>query len=179
MRSNTQSTRNPHHIIAPAAILALTAASPALAQTTLFEATTNGDQQVPPNEAPATGTLSGVYDAMANTFSFSWNISDELIGMPSNPGAHIHMAAAGDNGPIVFAFNNPDGTWPLSGNAVWSNLSAMEVDALFNDGLYANFHTTEFPGGEVRGQIGVVPAPGAASIAALGLTAIATRRRRR
>ncbi|MGP1346303.1 MAG: CHRD domain-containing protein [Phycisphaerales bacterium] len=173
-------TGHPRTIVllaAAGAALAFSASS--FAQTTLFEAQINAQQQVPPNGSPATGSLTGIYDAGANTFSFSWSITDELLGMPSSPGAHIHLGPAGGNGPVLFGFNNPDGTWALSGSAVWSGLAASDVDALFNEGLYANFHTTAFPGGEVRGQIGVVPAPGAVGLGALGLGVGVMRRRRR
>ncbi len=143
-----------------------------------FGAIINGDQQVPANDSPAMGTMTGTYDSMANTFSFSWDISDNLIGMPASPGAHIHQGATGANGPVLFAFNNPDGTWALSGSDTWTDLSDDQVDALFAGGLYLNFHTDEFPGGEVRGQIFAIPAPGAAGILA-GAGLIGLRRRRR
>jgi len=164
--------------IAAATLIAGSAISAASAQQFFFDAVIDGSQEVPAVDTPATGTLTGVYDTMANTFSFSWSITDNLIGMPASPGAHIHMAPAGSNGPVIFDFANPDGTWPLEGMATWSNLSEMQVDALFNGGLYVNFHTTTFPPGEVRGQITLIPTPGPAAFAVLGLGAALTRRRR-
>jgi hypothetical protein len=147
----------------------------AQADTFDFAATIDGIQSG--TGSPATGTLTGVYDDVANSFSFGWNITDELIGDPALPGSHIHNAPAGSNGPIVFGFNNPDGTWPLSGNAVWTGIDPGLVDELFAGNLYVNFHTTQFPGGEVRGQILLVPAPAGAAL--LGLGGLATIRRRR
>ncbi len=120
-----------------------------------FEAVIDADQAGTPS--PATGLLTGVYDDVANTFTFEWTITDNLIGNPSSPGAHIHAAPAGSNGGVVFAMSG--GAWPLSGNATWSGLSGANVNALFNGGLYANFHTSAFPGGEVRGQIFEVEPP--------------------
>lgn len=137
----------------------------------------SGSQQVSPSGSPALGSLSGEYDSNENTFSFSWVISDDLIGTPSSPGAHLHNAEAGVGGPIVYAFNEPDGTWDLSGSDVWSGLTQSQVDELFAGNIYANFHTDQFPAGEVRGQISQVPAPSA--LAAIGLAAAATGRRRR
>lgn len=137
----------------------------------------SGDQQVNPSGSPAIGTLTGEYDSNLNMFSFSWEISDELIGVPSSPGAHLHNAPSGTAGDVVFAFNEPDGTWALSGSDVWTGLSTELVDELFAGNIYANFHTDAFPAGEVRGQISRVPAPG--SLALLGLGAAAGVRRRR
>jgi hypothetical protein len=151
------------------------AAGAASAAEFVFYANISGLNEVPPNNSPALGFMAGVYDDVANTFSFSWVITDNLVGTPSSPGAHIHNAPAGSNGPIVFGFSNPDGSWALDGAAVWSGLSQANIDALFASELYINFHTTAFPGGEVRGQI--VPAPGAIALAGLGLLCSARRRR--
>lgn len=142
-----------------------------------FTAVINGLQEVPANGSPTTGTLTGSYNSGTNSFSFSWDLTDNLIGDPSSPGAHIHNAPAGSNGPVLFGFNNPDGTWPLSGSAMWTGLSTSQVDDLFAGNMYINFHTTEFAGGEVRGQIFVVPTPGSAGILA-GAALLGLRRRR-
>lgn len=99
-------------------------------------------------------------------------ITDNLIGDPASPGAHIHNAPAGSNGPIVFGFSS--GAWDLNGSATWNDLSQSHVDELFAGNLYINFHTTAFPGGEVRGQI--VPTPGTLALAGVGLLAISRRR---
>jgi hypothetical protein len=42
---------------------------------------------------------------------------------------------------------------------------------------YVNVHSSQFPGGEIRGQLILIPAPGAAAVAGLG-GLLATRRRR-
>lgn len=149
----------------------------AMAQADLFQfaATIDGIQSG--SGSPATGTLTGIYDDVADSFNFSWDITDELIGAPASPGSHLHNAPAGSNGGIVFAFNNPDGTWPLAGSAMWEGLGQDMVDELFAGRLYANFHTTSFPGGEVRGQVLLVPAP--SGVALLGLGGVACIRRRR
>lgn len=143
----------------------------------VFHADISGLNEAPSNDSPALGFLAGVYDSDAHSFSFSWLITDNLVGTPSAPGAHIHMADAGVNGPIVFGFATD--TWSLSGSAVWDDLSNAEIDALFNEGLYVNFHTDEYPGGEIRGQIiAVAPAPGTLALAGLGLVLSFGRRRR-
>lgn len=159
-----------------AAAAGATLAGNALAINHFFEATINGDQENPPVVTDATGTLSGVYDDVANTFSFSWEIVGPLNGNPSAPGAHIHDGDVGVNGPVVFAMST--GVWNLVDSAVWTDPTVGEVNDLFAGGLYANFHTSQHGGGEVRGQITLVPSPATAAIGVAGLgLAGATRRR--
>lgn len=161
-------------IIAAAATIA-TACTFSTAEEFVFFAGLSGLNEVPPNNSPAIGFFTGVFDDANNSFSFSWLIADILVGDPSAPGAHIHFAPEGSNGPIVFGFASD--AWELSGDAVWEDMSQENIDRLFAGDLYANFHTTAFPGGEVRGQIRLVPAPGALGLAACGLL-ICVRRRR-
>ena len=72
--------------------------------------------------------------------------------------AHIHEAAAGTNGPIVFEF--PSTTF-MRGKAVGCDDAPKDVlQGILTDptGYYVNFHTSNpapnfFPGGAVRGQL--------------------------
>lgn len=154
------------------AVAGLTAC--AAADVTHFFADIDGVQSG--SGSPAVGNLTGQYDAVANTFSFSWSISDDLIGSPAF-GSHIHNAPPGFNGPVVFAFHNLNGTWPLIGSAAWSGLSAHDITSLFAGNLYVDFHTTQFPGGEVRGQILLVPGPQTAGLLLVATLGIVRRRR--
>lgn len=137
----------------------------------LFEGAIDGVQSG--TSSNATGILTGEYDDVANTFTFFYSITDELAG--STTVAHIHNAPAGSAGGVVFGFASSG--WNLSDSFTWSGLTSGQVDELFAGNLYANFHTSAFPGGEVRGQIFLVPAPGAAAI--LGVGGLACVRRRR
>lgn len=150
------------------------AATAAHADTFEFFADLSADNEEPPALSPAEGAMTGTYDSDTNTFSFAWDIIN-LIGAPSAPGAHIHDGDPGVNGPIVFGFESD--SWPTLGNASWTGMTSEQVDELFAGGYYINFHTDLFPGGEVRGQILLVPAP--ASLAMLGLGAPLALRRRR
>jgi len=157
----------PHAALAAVAITAGSAA----ATDFVFYANISGVNEVPGNNSPALGFMAGVYDDVANTFAFNWNITNNLVGSPTS--AHIHNAPAGSNGPVVFGFASNG--WGLTGSAVWSGLSQAHIDALFDSELYINFHTDVFPGGEIRGQI--VPTPGVLALAGSGLL-FASRRRR-
>ena len=81
--------------------------------------------------------------------------------------AHIHVGAAGSNGPIIFSlyfsgFGVPF-TGVLSGALTAFNLQAQPANGIssFSDAInailsgqaYVNLHTTFFPAGEIRGQI--------------------------
>lgn len=77
--------------------------------------------------------------------------------------AHIHCAPAGSNGDVgvtLFAQNKGDdgrvrGSFrgPDPGNACgWSSLGDV-LAAMVSGNAYVNVHTTNFPGGEIRGQI--------------------------
>lgn len=164
-------------ITAGAGLALASSATAGIQEISFFSAIINNNQTVPMTDSPATGTLEGTYNAATNTFQFGWTITPDLVGMPASPGAHIHDGDFGDTGPIVFGFNESDGTWPLSGEATWTDLNKAEVADLFDGGLYVNFHTDEFPSGEVRGQINLIPTPG--SLAVLGLAGAGLMRRRR
>jgi Cu/Zn superoxide dismutase len=110
----------------------------------------SGTQEVPPNESPATGMGS----ATVNLFSRQLTFHMEFEGLTSaQTAAHIHQAAAGVNGPIIIPL--PTGS-PV--DQVF-DLTVDQVDQLLAANLYANVHTTMFPGGEIRGQIVNPPPP--------------------
>jgi len=103
--------------------------------------------------------------------------------------AHFHRGPVGTNGPVIFGFigspfndNNPNdvvvipfasgvggtvtGRWNL-GEGNGTTLTA-EIPNLLAGLTYVNFHTVQFGGGEIRGQLTPVPEPGSLLLLLLG-----------
>ena len=64
--------------------------------------------------------------------------------------AHIHAAPAGTNGPVVVNFNPV-----VNGlnNCVSADRELIKAIMQNPENYYVNVHTTEFPGGAIRGQL--------------------------
>ncbi|MDF1544674.1 MAG: CHRD domain-containing protein [bacterium] len=65
---------------------------------------------------------------------------------------HLHLGGIGVNGPIQFGLASA--VSPIS--ETW-NLSLADVNNLASGQLYLNIHSTDFPAGEIRGQIDIEP----------------------
>jgi len=115
-----------------------------------FSNTYSGLNEVPPNASTATGTVIGTYNSTTNRIFYTINFS----GLSANAsGAHFHgPAVPGTNAPVLVPFANfpatTSGTY--SGSAVLTD--AWETQFLSNL-WYANIHTANFPGGEIRTQV--------------------------
>ena len=175
--------------------LFLLVAIPARAMPIFFEATLDGGQEVPPSGSSASGTatleLNAAQDRleiMIQLFGLDLDGAQTLDPGDDMIAGHIHAAAMGVNGPVVFGFLSPDndtngdllidavaGTiftgWDLNeGNGT---TLAAQLPALFSSGLYFNIHTVDHPPGAIRGQIlprdPQVPAPATVLLLSTGL----------
>ena len=104
----------------------------------------------------------------------SWNFSVYNIELPLTA-AHIHVGAAGTNGPLVVNFGDQ-----LSG----ANLYDVDLaSVLLNpSNYYINLHNSTYPSGigALRGQLGSpVPVPAALPLLLSGLGMFAWTRKRR
>jgi hypothetical protein len=106
----------------------------------------SGAEQVPPvtTKASGSGTI-----AVKDDKTVSGSVKTEGV---AGTMAHIHMAPAGRNGPVIITLTkSSDGnTWSVPAGA---KLTDAQYDAYKASGLYVNVHSAANKGGEVRGQL--------------------------
>ena len=152
-----------HRMVTLDADLELTAKyKKAAAGTDTFETQLSGSEEVPPVNTQATGKAE--FGVSENGTELSYKVSVTSIDKVSM--AHLHVAPVGVNRPVVVTLYNeaPGGavdgvlaegtikeadlTGPLAGMTV-----AELVDEIKAGKMYANVHTTDYPDGEIRGQL--------------------------
>ena len=106
-----------------------------------------GAQEVPPVSTPGTGSGSG-----SITVSDDGRISGSIKTMGiSATAAHVHMGAAGVNGPVIVPLTKTsEGVWSVPAGSM---LTAEQLKAYRAGGLYVNVHTDANKGGEIRAQL--------------------------
>lgn len=157
----------------------------ASAQMLTFTASLSGLNERPnPVTTPATGAATLQIDVATRAFTMDVVFSGLTAGMTV---AHIHRGpASGTGAPFIWLDGMPPvggpGTTPFipmgsqSFNGTLAGIFPQaDLDNLLAGNTYVNIHSSNFPGGEIRGQL--VPGPGAAGLLAVaGL--LAARRRR-
>lgn len=144
----------------------LLSAVTASAQVVRLQATLLGS-----NETPAvinTGAF-GSADVAVDTENQELTVTLRVFNLPTNAtGGHIHSGGPGTGGPVVLDFNVPprsgDFTMNLRVGAAQfrarpeTGIRTLEdiIQAITGGNSYVNVHTTQFPGGEIRGQLNVV-----------------------
>jgi hypothetical protein len=113
-----------------------------------------GSNEVANGDPDGSGTASVTIDPV--TGAVNWLFSTANVDTPTL--AHIHRAAAGANGPVVFDF-----AAQLNGSGVMSLSLAAEI-AANPAGFYVNIHTAAHPSGAVRGNLRLA-APADANVA--------------
>ncbi|HKR65545.1 MAG TPA: CHRD domain-containing protein [Thermoanaerobaculia bacterium] len=147
----------------------------ASAQSSTFNVTLLGSNEVPPADPDGTGTATVVIIGTSVNYTITVN------NVTAPPIAqHIHQGAAGVNGPIVINLvpfvgsswvcaPGPSSPCTLTGGTTTTPALANAIIAN-PAGFYLNVHTTDFPGGAIRGQL--VAAPEAPTASTLGLVVL-------
>jgi CHRD domain-containing protein len=108
--------------------------------------TISGDQEVPAvnTSASGTGTVT-VADDRSVSGSFKLQNAAQIAV------AHIHTGPAGQNGPVIIPLQKvADNEWAVPPGA---KLTEAQYELYKKSGLYVNFHSAKYKGGEIRGQI--------------------------
>jgi hypothetical protein len=182
-----------------------TLASPAFAKEVEYFATLSGPAEAPPNESPGTGSVLLTLDLDLRTMTIDASFSG-LLGTLTV--AHIHCCTLlANEGTAGVATPTP--TFPgfpagvtsgsymetfdmklaTSYNPAFITANGGTADSAYsvllaglNDGkAYLNLHSSEFPGGEIRGFLAPVPEPEtwAMLLGGLGLIGWTARRAHR
>jgi hypothetical protein len=117
---------------------------------TVLTASMSGANEVPdPGDPDGSGTAQFRMTRGAAVICFQ--ISAQAITLPA-AAAHIHSGAAGVPGPIVVPLTAPGANGTSNGCV---NSTRAVVAAILDSpaGYYANVHTTDYPGGAIRGQL--------------------------
>jgi hypothetical protein len=184
------------------ALLSVSGTAPAAEAVTLFQAMITHEQEVANPPIPDEGS-SGIGTFILNDAMDALSYDIQLFGLdldglqtPGDPNdnvtrTHFHAAPAGSNGGIVHGQidpsaslrNDPDDLVVDAANGritgIWDGTEgngttlAAQLTVLLNGGLYFNVHTSDHAGGEIRGQLVVVPEPASATLCLLGAASLA------
>jgi hypothetical protein len=184
-----------------AAFLAIGGIQAAQAAPMEFTATLSGANESPPNASPGTGLADVFVDPIAHTLRVIVTFSGLTSG---DTASHIHCCTPGvQTGTAGVATITPtftgfppsvtsgfyDHTFDLTSataynpafvslNGTLGGAEAALIGGMLTGESYLNIHTTNFPGGEIRGFLVYVPEPVTLSVFGAGLVGAAFLRRR-
>jgi plastocyanin len=120
------------------------------ASTGVLTATMLGSNE--PGAGAPTGRGFATVTVNTSTNTVCWTLNVSGITLPALA-SHIHRGGPTTAGPVVVPFTAPGANGTATGCT--SVDAALAVDILANpSNYYVNVHTTEFPGGAIRGQLG-------------------------
>jgi hypothetical protein len=109
-----------------------------------IKVTLSGANEVPPvtTSASGSGTIT-----VADDGAVSGSVTTKGV---QGTAAHIHLGAAGKNGPVIVPLAKDGDTYTAPSGA---KLSADQMSAFKAGELYVNVHSEANKGGEIRGQL--------------------------
>jgi len=152
----------------------LISATPSSAQVVNMTATLTGAE-----ETTATPGVLGLLTGAVGTATVAVDPANEEISVTlglfnfatGTTAGHIHVGPRGVAGPVVINFPIPTqrtGDLPLTFRVgassfvarpeIGINTMADAIQSIVGGGAYVNIHSSQYPAGEIRGQLSVVPA---------------------
>jgi hypothetical protein len=146
-------------------ILAVGASSAYASPKRVFVAPLSGAEEVTLEEVETKARGQAFFQVNQDGTELSYRLN--VANIENVIAAHIHLAPAGVNGPVVVFLYGPkpinglfsgvlaEGTITaadLVGPLAGSSLSDL-IDELIDGNAYVNVHTAQYPAGEIRGQI--------------------------
>lgn len=123
---------------------------------TLNQVALTGANEVPAVSTQATGTFRGTYNMDTNVMTYTINFQGITpIAM------HFHKGAVGVSGPVTVPINPGNSNDPYSSTNPFSSpmtrstsplTDAQEAELLAGE-WYINIHSSQYPDGEIRGQV--------------------------
>ena len=149
--------------VVAAAVVSGVSCNDALEDREVFEAILSGSEEVPPRPTAANGRAQIYVDG--DLISYAIEVDD----ISNITASHIHSGVPGVNGSIrLFLYPVQQGTTApqvsttdkgilVEATVPSSNVTGITYQELLNQmrtgGAYVNVHSTQFPGGEMRGTI--------------------------
>jgi hypothetical protein len=120
----------------------------------------SGRQEVPPVMSSGTGNAT----VSLNSNRTEITVTVEVAGLADITEAHLHAGRPGADGPIIFPLATSSFTSPLTVTLTQADFLPASDVATYDAALlaiergdtYVNVHTSTFPDGEIRGQVGPV-----------------------
>ena len=112
-----------------------------------YETSLTGAEEVNGGDPDGSGRALIGFSPGGNEICFTLDVSN----LSTAVAAHIHRGAAGVNGPIVVTLQAPNNS---SIGCVSVDPALIKEIARNPEAFYVNVHTTDYPGGAIRGQLG-------------------------
>jgi hypothetical protein len=187
--------------LAAAALACAVATTSVQAAIVSYQAVLDGPSESPTNGSPGTGFATADYDTVAHTLHLNITFSG-LTG--TTTASHIHSATtvAGVSTAGVATTTPTFAGFPLGvTSGAYDNTLDMTLASSYNPAFvtanggtpvsaeaalmagidagkaYVNIHSSTFGGGEIRGFLHTVPAPGSAALLGIGGLVLVRRRR--